>query len=419
MEELLQRAVLVGVNLGNEDDFAYSMEELTNLAEACDVEVIGQVTQNLQRVNPSHYIGKGKIEEVAAYVNEVDANMVIFNDELSPSQIRNLEADLDCKVIDRTILILDIFAQRAKTKEAQLQVEVAHLQYMMPRLIGLRESLGRQSGGVGTKNKGVGEKKLELDRRKIEEQISVLNKDLEALVAQRQTQRKQRKKNEVPVVALVGYTNAGKSTTMNAMLEIYNGTEEKQVFEKDMLFATLETSVRNIDLPDNKSFLLTDTVGFVSKLPHHLVKAFRSTLEEVAEADLLIHVVDYANPNYEQLIDITNETLKKIGVENIPTIYAYNKLDMVDVGITEVQEDRVYLSAKKHVGIEELVEMIRSHIYKEYTKCEMLIPYDQGQVVSYFNNHAHVLSTSYENEGTKLEVECKTSDYEKYKRFAI
>ncbi|MGD6836698.1 GTPase HflX [Bacillus thuringiensis] len=419
MEEVLQRAVLVGVNVGNEDDFAYSMEELTNLAEACDVEVIGQVTQNLQRVNPSHYIGKGKIEEVAAYVQEIDANMVIFNDELSPSQIRNLEEDLDCKVIDRTILILDIFAQRAKTKEAQLQVELAHLQYMMPRLIGLRESLGRQSGGVGTKNKGVGEKKLELDRRKIEEQISVLNKDLEALVAQRQTQRKQRKKNEIPVVALVGYTNAGKSTTMNAMLEIYNGTEEKQVLEKDMLFATLETSVRNIDLPDNKSFLLTDTVGFVSKLPHHLVKAFRSTLEEVAEADLLIHVVDYANSNYEQLIDITNETLKKIGVENIPTIYAYNKSDMVDVEIPKVQENRVYLSAKKHVGIEELVEMIRSHIYKEYTKCEMLIPYDQGQVVSYFNNHAHVLSTSYENEGTKLEIECKTSDYEKYKHFAI
>ena len=238
MEELLQRAVLVGVNLGNEDDFAYSMEELTNLAEACDVEVIGQVTQNLQRVNPSHYIGKGKIEEVATYVNEVDANMVIFNDELSPSQIRNLEADLDCKVIDRTILILDIFAQRAKTK-ATLQVEVAHLQYMMPRLIGLRESLGRQSG-VGTKNKGVGEKKLELDRRKIEEQISVLNKDLEALVAQRQT-RKQRKKNEIPVVALVGYTNAGKSTMMNAMLEIYNGTEENKYLKRHVI-----RNVRNI-----------------------------------------------------------------------------------------------------------------------------------------------------------------------------
>ncbi|PEA54173.1 GTPase HflX [Bacillus pseudomycoides] len=419
MEQVVQRAILVGVNLNSESDFEYSMEELANLTEACDVEVIGKVTQNLHRVNPSHYIGTGKIEEVAAFVKEADANLVIFNDELSPSQIRNLEADLDCKVIDRTILILDIFAQRAKTKEAQLQVEVAHLQYMMPRLIGLRESLGRQSGGVGTKNKGVGEKKLELDRRKIEEQIAALNKELEALVAQRQTQRKQRKKNEVPVVALVGYTNAGKSTTMNAMLEMFNGSAEKQVFEKDMLFATLETAVRNIQLPDNKSFLLTDTVGFVSKLPHHLVKAFRSTLEEVAEADLLIHVVDYANPNYEHLIEITNQTLKQIGVENIPIIYAYNKADVINIEIPKVQDDRVYLSAKQKVGIDELVHMIRTQIYKDYTKCEMLIPYDQGHLISYFNEHANVLSTDYENEGTKITVECKMSDFEKYKRYAI
>ncbi|ENQ3079262.1 TPA: GTPase HflX [Bacillus pseudomycoides] len=419
MEQVVQRAILVGVNLNSESDFEYSMEELANLTEACDVEVIGKVTQNLHRVNPSHYIGTGKIEEVAAFVKEADANLVIFNDELSPSQIRNLEADLDCKVIDRTILILDIFAQRAKTKEAQLQVEVAHLQYMMPRLIGLRESLGRQSGGVGTKNKGVGEKKLELDRRKIEEQIAALNKELEALVAQRQTQRKQRKKNEVPVVALVGYTNSGKSTTMNAMLEMFNGSAEKQVFEKDMLFATLETAVRNIQLPDNKSFLLTDTVGFVSKLPHHLVKAFRSTLEEVAEADLLIHVVDYANPNYEHLIEITNQTLKKIGVENIRAIYAYNKADVIDIEIPKVQDDRVYLSAKQKVGIDELVHMVRTQIYKDYTKCEMLIPYDQGHLISYFNEHANVLSTDYENEGTRITVECKISDFEKYKRYAI
>ncbi|MDP7978850.1 GTPase HflX [Bacillus sp. WLY-B-L8] len=419
MEQVVQRAILVGVNLNSESDFEYSMEELANLTEACDVEVIGKVTQNLHRVNPSHYIGTGKIEEVAAFVKEADANLVIFNDELSPSQIRNLEADLDCKVIDRTILILDIFAQRAKTKEAQLQVEVAHLQYMMPRLIGLRESLGRQSGGVGTKNKGVGEKKLELDRRKIEEQIAALNKELEALVAQRQTQRKQRKKNEVPVVALVGYTNSGKSTTMNAMLEMFNGSAEKQVFEKDMLFATLETAVRNIQLPDNKSFLLTDTVGFVSKLPHHLVKAFRSTLEEVAEADLLIHVVDYANPNYEHLIEITNQTLKKIGVENIRAIYAYNKADVIDIEIPKVQDDRVYLSAKQKVGIDELVHMVRTQIYKDYTKCEMLIPYDQGHLISYFNEHANVLLTDYENEGTRITVECKISDFEKYKRYAI
>ncbi|MEI4832163.1 GTPase HflX [Bacillus sp. FJAT-53711] len=419
MEKLVQKAILVGVNLNSQNDFEYSMEELANLAEACDVEVIGQVTQNLHRVNPSHYIGTGKIEEVSAFVKEADANLVIFNDELSPSQIRNLEADIDCKVIDRTILILDIFAQRAKTKEAQLQVEVAHLQYMMPRLIGLRESLGRQSGGVGTRNKGIGEKKLELDRRKIEEQIAALNKELEALTLHRQTQRKQRKKNEVPVVSLVGYTNAGKSTTMNAMLEIFNGSTEKQVFEKDMLFATLETAVRNIQLPDNKSFLLTDTVGFVSKLPHHLVKAFRSTLEEVAEADLLIHVVDYANPNYEHLIDITNQTLKQIGVENIPTIYVYNKADVMDIEIPKVQDNRVYLSAKQKIGMDELVQMIRTQIYQDYTKCEMLIPYDQGQLISYFNEHANVLSTDYENEGTKITVECKTSDFEKYKKYVI
>lgn len=420
MEEQ-QKAIIVGVNLNHQKDFdfEYSMEELGNLAEACHVKVVGQITQNLERVNKSHYIGKGKVQEVMHLYEAEDANVVIFNDELSPSHIRNLEADLQCKVIDRTILILDIFERRAKTREAQLQVEVAQLQYMLPRLIGLRESLGRQSGGVGTKNKGAGETRLELDRRRIEDKITTLNKELETLVSQRQTQRKQRKQNGLPVVSLVGYTNAGKSTIMNALIESFDPANDKKVFEKDMLFATLETSVRNIQLPDHKSFLLTDTVGFVSKLPHHLIKAFRSTLEEVAEADLLIHVIDYSNPQHEQLTQITEHTLQEIGITDIPTLFAYNKCDRIDCDIPRVEDNNVYLAAKSRVGITELVNMIRGHIFKDYMQCEMMIPYDQGQLISYFNEHAHIMETEYENDGTRLTLECRTMDYVKYREYVI
>ncbi len=318
MDTVKQIAVLVGVNLNGDKNFEYSLEELANLADACDVSVVGTVTQNLERVNNATYIGSGKVEEVYMMVDQHEANLVIFNDELSPSQIRNLEHALNVKVIDRTILILDIFAKRAKTREAQLQVEVAQLRYMMPRLIGLNASLSRQAGGIGSR--GPGEKKLELDRRRIEEKLHRMNKELDELVAARQNQRKLRKRNEMPVVALVGYTNAGKSTTMNALINTYVQNDEKVVFEKDMLFATLETSTRQIQLPDNKKFLLTDTVGFVSKLPHHLVKAFRSTLEEVREADLLLHVVDISHPEYEVQIEITNKVLKELGVEETPMV---------------------------------------------------------------------------------------------------
>lgn len=420
MEQLTiqpQKAVLAGVNLNHHPDFDYSMEELANLAAACGAEVVGVVTQNLNKVNTSHYIGTGKLQEVTMMLNQHEANMVIFNDELSPSQLRNLEKDLDCKVVDRTLLILDIFGERAKTKEAQLQVEVAELQYMLPRLVGLRESLGRQSGGVGTKNKGVGEKKLELDRRRIEERITALNKELEALVAHRQTQRKKRKKTELPVVSLVGYTNAGKSTVMNTLVEQFTDSKDKFVFEQDMLFATLDTSVRSIELEDNKTFLLTDTVGFVSKLPHHLVKAFRSTLEEVKEADLLVHVVDFSNPEYEQQIRITNETLRAIGIEEIPMIYAYNKIDLKEGVIPESQNSSIYMAAKRKQGIDELLAAIRAHVFKDYVTCEMLIPHDQGQHVSYLNEHANVLATAYEELGTKLTLECRQSDYQKFTQY--
>src|SRR5699024_10055279 len=258
LETFVEPAILVGVQTQGDEHFAYSVEALGNLAEAIDVDVVGELTERLRRRNPSHDVGGGKVEEIRRFYETANANLVIFNDELSPTQIRNLENGLACKVIDRTMLILDIFARRARTKEARMQVDLAQLQYMLPRLVGLRASLSRQGGGTGGgfKNKGAGETKLELDRRIIEDQIAKLRRELAHMEGQRETQRKRRKRSGLPVVSLVGYTNAGKSTLLNRLLEKVEAQEEKQVFEKDMLFATLDTSVRKVKLPDNKAFLL-------------------------------------------------------------------------------------------------------------------------------------------------------------------
>lgn len=421
MEKLIEKAIVVAVKKQHDEHFEYELEELHNLAEALDVEVVGEVTQNLERVTSSHYVGTGKVEEIKNFYEEAGANLVIFNDELSPSQIRNLERDLDCKVIDRTMLILDIFARRAKSNEAQMQVELAQLQYMLPRLVGLRASLGRQGGGTGGgfKNRGAGETKLELDRRKIEDQIAKLKRELEQVKDQRDTQRKQRKKNAIPVVSLVGYTNAGKSTIMNQLLHKIGQTDSKQVFEKDMLFATLETSVRQIKLPDQKEFLLTDTVGFVSKLPHHLVKAFRSTLEEARDASLLLHVVDVSNEEHRYMMEVTNETLLAVGVEDVPTIYVYNKSDLADMKYPHVAGDNIWISAKEGEGLDELLDIIKKHIFSDYLVCTMLIPFDRGDIVSYLNEHASVLFTSYEEEGTLVKAELKQSDYERLNEYAV
>lgn len=421
MEDFLEKAIIVAVNLQHDEHFEYGLEELHNLAEALNVEVVGEVTQNLERVTNSHYVGTGKVEEIKNFYEEAGANLVIFNDELSPSQIRNLERDLECKVIDRTMLILDIFARRAKSNEAQMQVELAQLQYMLPRLVGLRASLSRQGGGTGGgfKNRGAGETKLELDRRKIEDQIAKLKRELEQVKYQRETQRKQRKKNAIPVVSLVGYTNAGKSTIMNQLLHKVGQTDSKQVFEKDMLFATLETSVRQIKLPDQKEFLLTDTVGFVSKLPHHLVKAFRSTLEEARDASLLLHVVDVSNAEHRYMMDVTNETLLAVGVEDVPTIYVYNKSDLADMKYPYVSGENIWISAKEGAGLDELLGMIKKHIFSDYIVCNMLIPFDRGDLVSYLNEHASVESTTYEEEGTLVKVELKKSDYDRLQQFVF
>lgn len=415
--EQKQRAIIVGSNLKNDKDFLNMMEELYGLADACDIEVVGEITQKLERVYPLHYLGKGKIQELFTLIHEKDVEMVIFNDELSPSQIRNLDTALKCKVIDRTVLILDILSKRSKSKEAQLQVEIAKLQYILPRVTSLGESLGHQASGTGFINRSSGETKFELDHRKIKERISGLHVELEALVVQRQNQRKQRKKSGIPAVALVGYTNAGKSSIMNSMIDLYCSSIDKKVFEKDMLFATLETYVRKIKLPDNKSFLLCDTVGFISKLPHQLVNAFRSTLEEIAEADMLVHVVDYSNPNYKQHIEVTKETLKELGADNIPIIYAYNKTDLVEGEITKDEKDCIYISAKNKVGIDKLVNEICKRAVPQHVSCELLIPYKKGNLLSYFKDNANIKSIKYYSNGVLISMECKESDYKRYKQF--
>ena len=416
----MQRAVLVGVNLGD-PHFERSMEELKGLALACDIEPVGTVTQNLDAINNGCYLGTGKVPEVGTYMRAADAGLAVFNDELSPSQLRNLEKELGCVIMDRTALILEIFARRAKTREAKLQVEVAHLQYSLPRLIGLRQSLEQQTGGVGTTNRGAGEKQLELNRRQIGSRIARLKAELDELSANRQTQRRQRKKAGLPVVSLVGYTNAGKSTLMNAVIDFSDAdterTEDKKVFEKDMLFATLETSVRSIVLPDKKTFLLTDTVGFIDKLPHHLVRAFRSTLEEVCEADLLIHVVDCSDNDNEQQMAVTASTLEQIGVKGIPVIYAMNKADRLDIRPQGSREDAVYISAKNGEGLDALIRLIRKQLFEDYVTCELLIPFRDGDVVSYLSENAHIFSTDYENDGTRLSVELRRMDFNRFRRF--
>ena len=421
IEERKERAIIVGVDLGTEDDFAESMEELEALAEACNMEVVCVVTQKMPALHHSLYIGTGKVAEVKEYVQNLWADVVIFGDTLTPSQLRNLSKELDASVMDRTNLILEIFSKRAKTREARLQVEVANLQYLLPRLVGMHEALSRQGGGSGLANKGAGEKKLELDRRKIEHRLAQLRRELEEVSRDRQTQRKQRAGSGIPRVALVGYTNAGKSTMMNRMLTCYGGAEEKQVMEKDMLFATLETTVRNIKIDKNRQLLLSDTVGFINHLPHGLVKAFRSTLEEACEADLILNVIDASDPHHKQHLKVTEDTLKDLGVADIPVIYVYNKADrcMEDPLPVIRGEDRIYLSAKTGDGIPELINMIFDKLHAGYLDAQFLVPYTDGRAVSDIMQNCTVYETSYEEQGTLLKVRCELAMFQKYKRYVL
>ena len=412
-----KRGIIVGININNKNNFEESIIELKNLCIACDIEIVGEMEQNLKKINPTFYMGSGKIEELRDLIEEMNAEIIVFNNELSASQIKNIEEEVKCNVIDRTALILDIFANRAKTREAKLQVEVARLQYELPRLIGANENLGRQSGGVGTKNRGAGETKLELDRRRIEDRIASLNKELEILKYQRNTQKNKRKKSSIPNVALVGYTNAGKSSVMNVLVEKFINKEDKKVFEKNMLFATLETYVRNIKLHNNKSFLLYDTVGFVGDLPHNLVKAFRSTLEEVCDADLLVHIIDISNPNYKNQIDVTNETLSQIGADNIPMIYVYNKIDLID--LDKLDNNKILISAKRDIGIDRLIESICEKVFENYIRFKLKIPYSEGKMISNIMENATILDSEYIEDGVILNIECSEKEYVQYKQYII
>lgn len=421
----MQKAILVGVNLNENLDFDHSMEELENLAEACEIEAAAQVVQNLPMVNNAFYIGTGKVEEVKNLVSMLDADCVIFDNSLTPSQQRNLQNQLEVPVWDRTNLILEIFDRRARTKEARLQVESANLQYLLPRLVGMRDSLSRQGGGAGAggglSNKGAGEKKLELDRRRIEKRISELNRELKVMEKDRETQRKRRKESELPSVALVGYTNAGKSTLMNKMLDIWMGDTEKKVLEKDMLFATLDTTVRRISPGDNRDFLLSDTVGFISQLPHTLVKAFRSTLEEACTADLLLQVVDFSDPHHREQMEVTRETLKELQAGQIPCLYVMNKADLVmgESELPKVSGDRIYLSAKQGIGLAELLELIQKKLFGDYRECTFLIPYTDCAAVSRLQEQALVRSISYEADGVLISVSCKESDAGRYAAYEV
>lgn len=407
------RAILVGIALG--EDISYSMEELSGLAEAAGIQVLGQMVQSLEKPNSATLIGKGKVGELAQMCENMEADTVIFNEELSGMQLRNLEEQLSVRVIDRTILILDIFASRATSKEGKLQVELAQLQYRMPRLTGFGKSLSRLGGGIGTR--GPGEKKLETDRRHISRRMDDIKKELEQIKNTRTVQRSQREKSQIPVVALMGYTNSGKSALMNRLLAI-SEKEEKAVAEQDMLFATLDTQQRSIRLDKNHEFILIDTVGFVSKLPHSLIQAFKATLEEVNYADLLLHVVDSSYENYDFHIDVTNRVIEEIGAGNKEKLMVYNKIDKVsELPVDATGCDSICISAVRGDNVDELLQQIGSRIFASNVKAKLLIPYSRGDISSYLCEKAAVLSMDYQENGTLFEVELSQADYNRLKKY--
>lgn len=415
MENEKLRAIIAGINFSSV--WEYAIEELKGLAEADDVEVLGVCTQSLEKPNIVTYIGKGKAEELKELVSNMEANLVIFNNELSGIQIRNLEDKLEVKVIDRTILILDIFAKRAKTKNGKLQVELAQQKYRKSRLVGFGNYLSQQGAGIGTR--GPGEKKIETDRRHIEKRIDDIKNEIDKSIQVRKTQRKLREKNRVPIVALVGYTNSGKSALMNALLKDVE-KDDKQVFEEDMLFATLDTSQRSIKYDDNNEFILVDTIGFVSELPHTLVEAFKGTLEEVLYADLLIHVIDASNDRSDFQKKVTLKVLDEIGAGDKEIFNAFNKSDLLQEETPKIEsEDMIYISAKYGTNVSLLKEKIGKKLFESKIDIKLLIPYDRGDIVSYLCDKCKVEQMDYEENGTVVTASLEIDDYRRLSKYEI
>lgn len=420
IEDDEEKAILVG------SDTRESLEELKELTKACDIPVLESVYQSRNKIDAAFYIGRGKVLEIAQLRQKLRANVVIFDDELSGSQVRNLEAAIGAKVIDRTTLILEIFARRAKSREAKIQVELAQLKYRMSRLQGLGTIMSRTGGGIGTK--GPGEKKLETDRRHIKEQIYDLNDELKKIKKIRETQREKRNKESIPKVSLVGYTNAGKSTLRNALCDVAAQKEvvgKEKVFEADMLFATLDITARAIVLKNKGVITLTDTVGFVRKLPHDLVEAFKSTLEEVIYSDLLCHVVDTSSDTAIEQIKAVEEVLSELGASDKKTILVLNKIDkateeqLENVKKATSEYETIEISAREGINLEELLGLIEENLPYKMKKCEYLIPYDRSDMSSFLHRNGRVLEEDYRENGTFMFVEVDEESYNKSKDYII
>lgn len=418
LQVMSERAILIGMEWGRNDSLWTvddSLEELKQLADTAGATVIKKFIQKRTKPDPAFFIGRGKVQELALYAQQENIDLCIFDDELSPAQQRNIESVMGIRILDRTALILDIFAQRARTNEGKLQVELAQLQYTLPRIMGKGLMLSRLGGGIGTR--GPGETKLEVDRRRIRDRIAFIKEQIEKVKAVRSLHRSKRKKNKVFEVSLVGYTNAGKSTLLNTLTN-------SDIYAKDQLFATLDPTTRQLTLHNKQEIIITDTVGFIQRLPHQLIAAFRSTLEVVTEADLLVHVIDVSHELYKEQAAAVHEVLKEIGAETKPVITVYNKIDKLppDSKLADrlaLEEDTVCISAAKKLNLETLQQMIESHLKSKAVEVTLCIPYAETAKAAQLHETANVLEQEYTENGAVMKVILPVEDLEAYNEYIL